>query len=109
MKYYDSEKCEYDDGLIGGIGFTEVVNVSVSSAVERGELLAETASICAAVSSASDSVKPLYIAAESIDSVGGMVPAYSAGVFNKDKIIISESLEADTFRQALREQNIHMR
>ena len=109
MRYYDSIDCADEDGLIGGIGFTEVVNVSVSSAVARGELLAETASLCAAVSSANDSVKPLYIAAESIDSVGGMVPAYSAGVFNKDKIIISESLEADTFRQALREQNIHMR
>ena len=71
MRYYDSIDCAYEDGLIGGIGFTEVVNVSVSSAVARGELLAETASLCAAVSSANDSVKPLYIAAESIDSVGG--------------------------------------
>lgn len=115
MKYFKEVEGFRADELLGGTEFpTELYNVSLSSgaSVHRGDLLCgeSMSSVFAPVSSASDANKVLMIANEDFvaDSLNAVTSAYSAGVFNREKINLAGGSIAD-FEQALRQQNIHLR
>ena len=115
MKYYEEGVGFEEDGLLGGTEFpTELrnVNVGASASITRGDLLcgSSMSGVFAPVGSASDASKVLLIANEDFTatSLSAVTSAYSAGVFNKEKINVAGGSIAD-FEQALRQQNIHLR
>lgn len=112
MKYYEEGVGFEEDGLLGGTEFpTELYNVSISSgaSLSRGDLIcgSSMSGVFAPVSSASDASKILMIANEDFTatSLSAVTSAYSAGVFNREKIICAGGSIAD-FEQELRKQGI---
>ena len=103
-----------DELFGGGDGFpVELINVEIASdtTVTRGELLAGDTpkGTFAAITSTDDAEKYLVIAAENYtaaDSDSTVTSCYSAGKFNREKIILAEGLDIDNFENALRKQNI---
>ena len=105
----------YRDELFGGgDGFpVEIINVQLASdsTVTRGTIIAGDTpkSTFAAVSSAADAEKFLAVVAEDFtatDSDSSVTSAYSAGKFNREKLILADGLDINDFENALRKQNI---
>ena len=106
-----------EDALLAGTEFpTEIFNVSLNSgaSISRGDLLCSSSmSGVFSIAGASDATKILCIAAEDFtaDSLHAVTQAYFSGVFNREKIKFggNSSVTIDTFEQALRTQNLHLR
>lgn len=112
MSYVITSNHALEDGLLAGGEFpVKVDNVSLTSGatVERGALLAGENGLYS-LAGAGDVDKSLMIAAQDFtaDSLNSVTQAYSAGLFTREKIILGDSLSADTFEQSLRVQNIHL-
>lgn len=106
------------DELQGGEEFPiEICNVAVglSAAIERGTLLCSSSmsGVFEPVAGASDASKILMIAASDFtaDSLHSVMPAYSAGVFNREKIKHGggSSFSLEPFELEMRKQNLHLR
>ena len=114
MSYVINGNHALEDGLLAGSEFpVKVDNVSLTSGadVKRGQLLVGDGGVYSLAGSEDDLGKSFAIAAQDFtaDSInGGITQAYSAGYFNREKIILGDSLSADTFAQRLRVQNIHL-
>ncbi len=101
------------DELMGGADGIPVsirnIEVSTDTTIQRGMLLASATTFGVfAPATSSDTSKVLVIAENDFvaDSDHTVTQAFTSGKFNREKIILDESLNIDDFEVELRRQNI---
>lgn len=93
------------DELIGGHEVTAIkhnITIEAGSALKRGSVVTAAGKLVGASDTAD------YIVAEAVGTADTVATVYVSGMFNREKLIVSEADTVDAHEAQLRDKNIYL-
>ncbi len=93
------------DELIGGHEVTAIkhnITIEAGSALERGSVVTAAGKLVGASDTAD------YVVAEAVGTADTVATVYVSGMFNREKLIVSEADTVDAHEAQLRDKNIYL-
>lgn len=93
------------DELIGGHEVTAIkhnITIEAGSALKRGSVVTAAGKLVGASDTAD------YVVAEAVGTADTVATVYVSGMFNREKLIVSEADTVDAHEAQLRDKNIYL-